>query len=392
MKIYQPTLFVFLILQAIFLLPGCKTDTYETGFVDSLISEVSKSKYTISEYDFYNKDSLTFADSLVIDSLRSIFPLISDSHLNNITAKKYYKTENEIIQIDSLTADTNKVYKVEFDIPNNFLVDSTKILWELNIAEYKSRIFQLHEGDTILINTWNSVVGKASEKTYTGYFEAYRIRNWPSWTNPDKDEFGELDPPVPPGPANPLGLFVVHYDKNSLRYFHGTNSPWVLNTKFRNVSKGCVRNGNKNIANMKEFIIRKIIKSDTLDNWLYKDKRRSMTYDLKEEDKFPVRIIYKTFRIDFDEGQGLYFEKFRDFYGYKKWNFSRDRLNDRTLITLTTKENIMKDLRNSFSYKIPTEKLDVIIEFLIEEADSYERYYFRDLARRFGINIHYITS
>lgn len=387
MKIYQPSLILFLFLLLTSFLSSCKTETIETGFVDSTFSEVPKNKFTTFEYYFHNKDSLTFADSLVIDSLRSVFPLISDTHLKNITAKKYLKTENEIIQIDSLTADTNLIYKVEFDVPNNFLVDSTKLLWELNIAEYKSRIYQLHEGDTILINTWNSVVGKASEKTYTGYFEAYRIRNWPSWTNPDKNEFGEHDPPVPPGPGNPLGLFVVHYDKNSLRYFHGTNSPWVLNAKFRNVSKGCVRNGNKNIANMKEFIIRKIIKSDTLENWLDKDKRRSMTYDMKEGDKFPVRIIYKTYRIGHEEGSGPYFEKYRDFYGYRKWNFSRDRLNDSTLVTLTTKENILNELNNNFTYSLPNEKLDQIIEFLIDKADSYERYYFRNLARRFEVDI-----
>lgn len=383
MKIQQ-SCFVIILFNLI-LISGCSNDKPEVNSIDTLSTIQPQSNYTPFKYSFSEIDSITFADSLMIDSLQKIFPLISESHLNKIAERKIIKSDIHVIQIDSLTADTNIVYNVEFEIPNNFLVDSTKILWELNIAEYKSRIYQLHEDDTILINTWNSVVGKASEKTYTGYFEAYRIRNWPSWTNPDKNEFGEHDPPIPPGPGNPLGLFVVHYDKNSLRYFHGTNKPWVLSSKFRNVSKGCVRNGNKNIANMKEFIIRKIIKSDTLDNWLEKDKRRSMTYDLKEEDKFPVRIIYKTFRIDHEDGVGPFFEKFRDFYGYKKWNFSRDRLNDSTLVTLTTKENILKDLRNSFSLKIPMEKLDEIIEFLINEADSYERYYFRDLARRFGV-------
>lgn len=382
----------------LFLLPvllislSCQPEKTENLTKDTQLISETKKKYTSFDYTFEEKDSMIFADSLLIDSLRSVFPLITGKQLEKITDKKFTKTDIRIIRLDSLSADTSEVYNVSYEVPNNFLVDSTKLLWELNIPEFKSRIYQLYNGDTILLTSWNNVVGKVTEKTYTGHFEVYKIRNWPNWTNPDKNEYGEHDPPTPPGPGNPLGLFVVHYDKNSLRYFHGTNKPWLLRSKYRNVSKGCVRNSNKDIAIMKEFIIKRIIKSDDLSNWLGKDRRRSMIYNLKDTDKFPVRIIYKTFRIDYDSERGPYFEKFRDIYGYRKWNFSRDRSNNSTLIMLTTPDNIKKEFRKHFQINIDESKLDQIIDYLIEEGESYERYYFYDLVRKFNVTKNPLVS
>jgi len=123
-------------------------------------------------------------------------------------------------------------------------------------------------------------------------------------------------PATPPGPKNPLGLFVVHYDENSLRYFHGTNKNHLLYTKMRNLSHGCVRNDNDNIQKMKEFIIKRVIKSEDLSGWM--DSKRSMTFEFADIDRFPVRIIYKTFMVNKDES-GPYIELYQDIYNYKKF-------------------------------------------------------------------------
>ena len=186
-----------------------------------------------------------------------------------------------------------------------------KILWELNIPEFRSHLFQIDGKDTIYIDTWNNVIGTAKDKTYTGYFEGYRVRNYPSWKDPEKGK--EDKPATPPGPNNPLGLFVVHYDENSLRYFHGTNKNNLIYSKMRSLSHGCVRNDNDNIAKMKEFLIKRVIKSKDLSGWI--DSKRSMTYDFDKVDRFPVRIIYKTYMIDRDDN-GLFVELYKDIYNY----------------------------------------------------------------------------
>ena len=131
-------------------------------------------------------------------------------------------------------------------MPKNYLEDTAKIFWKLNIPEFQSRIYQLYKDKQIYIDTWPNVVGTIKDKTYTGNFQAYKVRNWPFYKDPDPAKASL--PPTKPGPGNPLGLFVVHYDENSLRYFHGTNNPKVLNNQLRNLSHGCIRNDNDNIV------------------------------------------------------------------------------------------------------------------------------------------------
>lgn len=306
-------------------------------------------------------ESINDADNSMKDYLKENFPILSQKTMEKLIEQKTINFGTQ----DSATNST--FYKVSYEIPENYLVDTAKILWELNIPEFRSHIFQLYKSDTIYIDTWNNVIGTNKDKTYTGNFEAFRIRNWPSWKDPEK---GKEDlPATPPGPKNPLGLFCVHYDEASLRYFHGTNKEYLLDDKFRSLSHGCVRNYNANIQKMKEFIIKRVIKSKDLSSWL--DSKRSMQFDFERQDRFPVRIIYKTYSVYKEDG-GKYIELYKDIYGYKR--YSGDKFNDASLVFLTTKENLAKEYRSKIGNDISDERLNQLIEYVMKHCEEYETY------------------
>ncbi|MBL7129520.1 MAG: L,D-transpeptidase [Ignavibacteria bacterium] len=343
----------------------------------NLTSEFDLSKHYTPDIKtvILQTESVEEADNTLAEYLTDNFPLISEKAINDIASKK---SVEPLSSSNSEGSYNVEFYEVSYEVPINFFVDTAKILWELNIPEFKSRIYQLYNGDTIYIDTWNNVVGTASNKTYTGYFEAFKLRNWPSWKDPEKGK--EHLPAKPPGPNNPLGLFVVHYDENSLRYFHGTNKNHLLDNARRNLSHGCVRNKNENIQKMKEFIIEKVVKADDLTYWL--DSKKSMEYFLEEQDKFPVRIIYKTFNIDVDD-YGSYIELFDDIYGYSNPSRISTQWNDVNLITLTTKANIIDEFRKEIGMDISKENLDLIADYLLNKTKKHEKYYLKDLMDKF---------
>ncbi len=314
-------------------------------------------------------ESIEEADETIGNYLRNQFPIISERIIKNITDKRIIEKVDKPME-----AGGGYFFKVDYIVGSNFLLDTVKILWELNIPEFRSHLFQLYGKDTIYIDTWNNVIGTIKDKTYTGYFEAYRVRNWPSWKDPEKGK--ESLPAVPPGPKNPLGLFVVHYDENSLRYFHGTNKPNLIYSKMRSLSHGCVRNDNDNIAKMKEFLINRVIKSKDLSSWL--ESSRSMTYDFEQIDRFPVRIIYKTYMIDRDE-TGLFVELYKDIYNYSNPGNINSKWNEESLITLSTKENLAKEFRQKSKGEIPEDRIDGLVDYVLKKLDTYERYYIKEL-------------
>ena len=313
------------------------------------------------------------ADASMEDFLRDQFPIISEEAIEEILNSREYKEKKETEEIDSATTETITRHLYYYDVKENYLADTAKIMWQLNIPEFKSRIYQYYKNDTILVDTWNNVVGTISNKTYTGHFAGYKLRNWPTWKDPDPKK-AHLKA-TPPGPKNPLGLFVVHYDENSLRYFHGTNKNHLIYNEKRNLSHGCVRNDNDNIAKMKEFIIKRVIKEDDLSGWL--GSKRSMIYHLEESDKFPVEIIYKTFNIDSD-AFGPYIEFFKDVYKYETRNYDHPR-NDASMVTLTTKENIIEEFKKEYNKGLTTEELGFIIDNILVDKEYYTKYYFADL-------------
>jgi lipoprotein-anchoring transpeptidase ErfK/SrfK len=322
-------------------------------------------------------ESITEADESMADFMRERFPIISDKAVDEIIKTRFSMPK---YTLNPETKDSTLTYNVTYKVSQNYLADTAKILWELNIPEFKSRLYQLFKQDTVYLDTWNNVVGANGTKTYTGHFEAYRIRNWPSWKDPDKGK--EHLAPTPPGPKNPLGLFVVHYDENSLRYFHGTNKNDLVYSKMRNLSHGCVRNDNDNIAKMKEFIIKRVVKSQDLSAWL--GSKKSLIYNFEEQDKFPVRIIYKTFDINADEN-GHYIEFFKDVYNYSNPKSINTKLNDPSLIVLSTPENIKAEFVREYNKGLNEQQLDMVINYLLGNAAEYERYYFEDLRAKFLI-------
>lgn len=322
-------------------------------------------------------ESVTEADESMEVYLRDRFPIISEEAVNEVLSTRDYSVEKEIIEVDSVNSDTTFHYKYFYEVGKNYLVDTAKIMWELNIPEFRSRIYQYYGDDIVLLDTWNNVVGTNSDKTYTGNFEAYKLRNWPSWKDPDPKK-AHLDA-TPPGPKNPLGLFVVHYDENSLRYFHGTNKNDLVYSKMRNLSHGCVRNDNDNIAKMKEFLIKRVVKSDDLSKWM--DSKKSLVYMIKDEDKFPVKIIYKTFDINSDSF-GPYIEFYKDIYNYSSGKINT-KLNDPSLIILTSKENIIEEFKNEFNQGLTVDELSLIIDNLLKNKTDYEKYYFADLKEQY---------
>lgn len=308
-------------------------------------------------------ESIENANNSVREFIIENFPILPEETAEKLIQKRKIEFGNE----DSTKPDKSHYYKISYEIPANYLADTMKILWELNIPEFRSRIFQLYNQDTIFIDIWNNVVGTTKDKTYTGNFEAFRLRNWPSWKDPEPEKKDE--PPTPPGPKNPLGLFCVHYDEASLRYFHGTNKEYLLSHTHRSLSHGCVRNYNDNIRKMKEFIIKRVIKSKDLSGWL--GSKKSMQYEIEKPDRFPVRIIYKTYNIYKDEN-GKYVELYKDIYNYK--NYKGDKFNDPNLVFLTTKENLIKEYRTNIGNDIPDDKLNKLVDYILNNCDEYETY------------------
>ena len=314
------------------------------------------------------------------EHMRDLFPIISEKDLQKISDSKVITPLINQNQDSVYNEGNSSKYKVSFEVPENFLTDTAKILWVLNIPEFNSRIYQLYKGKEIYIDTWPNVVGTIKDKTYTGNFMAYRIRNWPFYKDPDPAKASL--PPEKPGPGNPLGLFVVHYDENSLRYFHGTNKPKLLGNTLRNLSHGCVRNDNDNINKMKEFIIKRVVKSSDLSNWL--GSKKTLIYDFEEQDKFPVQIIYKTYDVNTDEA-GNYIILFKDIYKYESGAVINTELNDEGLITLTSKENIIAEYRKKFGNEIPDEALNLMIDYVLTNGKEYEKYYIEDLKEKFMV-------
>ena len=310
-------------------------------------------------------------DNQIKEYLLDLFPIINDTEIEAIKGTKQITKK--------LVNDTlgHVEFTLNIDVPSHYLDPAPTMLWELNLPEFTSRIYQIYDNDTILITVWPNVVGAPGTKTYTGYYNIFRLRNWPSWKDPDSDP---LEPGTPPGPGNPLGLFAAHYDENSLRYFHGTNKNYLLKNNYRALSHGCVRNDNANIDKMKRFIVKKMVTSQDISWWV--KSKKSMLYNFTEEEKekFPVRITYKTYQIGSDS-DGDYITFFKDIYGYARGN-RYSKYDKEELMIFSSVENIKADykaIHTPNQFQLPDEKLIPIIESLISEHKDYEKYYFDDL-------------
>lgn len=342
------------------------------------ITDTPPVQLTQSNVPGYEKVILPIEDPTNLDGqieayLLDIYPIISDEEIASIQGSKEISK-----QLDGDTLGLIQL-SLSINVPKHYLESAPTMLWELNIPEFTSRIYQIYNNDTILVTVWPNVVGKPSTKTYTGYYNIFRLRNWPTWKDPESDP---LEPATPPGPGNPLGLFAAHYDENSLRYFHGTNHNNLLKNDYRALSHGCVRNDNGNIDKMKKFIVKRMVTSQDISWWA--NSKKSMMYNFTEDEKmrFPVRIKYKTFEIGADS-YGDYIILFKDVYGYgkgAKWS----KYDAEELMVFSTVDNIIAEYKskhkpNQFQYS--DDKLIPIVERLLKNSTEYEKIYFEDLAK-----------
>ncbi|KXK44574.1 MAG: L,D-transpeptidase [Chlorobi bacterium OLB5] len=344
-----------------------------TKVTEETVTETSINTITPKGYEkvVLPLENVENIDGQIEDYLVDLFPIISE---NEIEAIKGSKDISKKLVNDTLG---HVEFSLAINVPAHYLDPKPKMLWELNIPEFTSRIYQIYNNDTILITVWPNVVGAPSTKTYTGYYNIFRLRNWPSWKDPESDP---LEPATPPGPGNPLGLFAAHYDENSLRYFHGTNKNYLLKNEYRALSHGCVRNDNGNIDKMKKFIVKKMVTSQDL-SWWAKSKK-SMMYDFTEEEKqnFPVRIKYKTFEIGSDS-YGDYIIFFKDVYNYAR-NGRWSKFDREELMIFSTTENIVAEYKAEHKpnqFQLSDDKLIPIVESLLADHKFYEKYYFDDL-------------
>ena len=107
-----------------------------------------------------------------------------------------------------------------------------------------------------------------------------------------------------------------------------------------------------------------------------------MIYDFEEIDKFPVKITYNTFEMDKDQ-LGNYIILYKDIYNYSNSNNIDEEWNDAGLITLTNKDNLKAEYRKKFGKDIQDDALDLIIDYLINNGEEYEKYYVEDLKSKF---------
>lgn len=321
-------------------------------------------------------ESVDNIDAQIEEYLFDLWPIMND---NEIEAIKGSKDIGKKLVNDTLG---HVEFSLNINVPSHYLDPAPTMLWELNIPEFTSRIYQIYNNDTILITVWPNVVGAPSTKTYTGYYNIFRLRNWPTWKDPESDP---LEPGTPPGPGNPLGLFAAHYDENSLRYFHGTNKNGLLKNEYRALSHGCVRNDNGNIDKMKKFIVKKMVTSQDISWWA--NSKKSMMYNFTEEEKqkFPVRIKYKTFEIG-NDSYGDYIIFFKDVYGYARGN-RWSKFDKEELMIFSTVENIAAEYKAEHKpnqFQLSDDKLIPIIESLIADHKDYEKYYFDDIVTGSG--------
>jgi hypothetical protein len=107
----------------------------------------------------------------------------------------------------------------------------------INIPEYKLYLYQGIE----LYRDYPIAVGKRDSPSPTGSFTIVNKILHPTWYPP-----GGKQPPIPPGPNNPLGKYWLGLNIPGYG-IHGNSSPWSIGLP---VSLGCFRMNNEDIAQL----------------------------------------------------------------------------------------------------------------------------------------------
>jgi len=109
----------------------------------------------------------------------------------------------------------------------------------LNVAACRLYVYL----DARLHRVYPTTVGRPGEETPTGEYSIISKRVNPTWYPDDR-------PPVPPGPANPLGTRWMGFTQWG-HGLHGTNTPWLIG---RAGSGGCVRLRNAHAEELFEMV------------------------------------------------------------------------------------------------------------------------------------------
>lgn len=109
--------------------------------------------------------------------------------------------------------------------------------WEIMINIPECRLYLYYNG--WLFKTFKVAVGKVNSPSPTGEFRIInKVRN-PTW-------YPEGQPPVPPGPNNPLGKHWMGLDNKGYG-IHGNSAAWSIGSP---ASKGCFRMENHEIEEL----------------------------------------------------------------------------------------------------------------------------------------------
>jgi hypothetical protein len=83
---------------------------------------------------------------------------------------------------------------------------------------------------------------------------------------------------------------------------------------------------------------------------------------------------------------GEYIILYKDIYNYSNPNNIHDELDDPGLIMLTNKENILSEFTRTFGIEIQGDALDIVIDYIINNGEEYQKYYLEDLKTKFLLN------
>jgi lipoprotein-anchoring transpeptidase ErfK/SrfK len=110
-------------------------------------------------------------------------------------------------------------------------------------------LYLLREGNTAV--RYGVGVGREGF-AWNGVAMVGRTAEWPDWVPPKEMRMRQPELPerIPGGPGNPLGaraLYLYQGNRDTLYRIHGTAEPWTIGS---NVSSGCVRLLNEEIADL----------------------------------------------------------------------------------------------------------------------------------------------
>lgn len=116
-------------------------------------------------------------------------------------------------------------------------------------SSHKTHVLQLQKRgkkeEVVRVLTVSNAVGKHTSPTSPGRYVVAGKARYPVWTPPlSADPKQKPVPPYNKDSRNPLGLAAIYLNKWDL-ILHGTNAPWSIR---KNVSRGCVRHSNRDIA------------------------------------------------------------------------------------------------------------------------------------------------